>query len=234
MDEKMPPTLANPAQPPLPADPLPDETVRRITAEETFRYGMQKKLGKENEEAPESKSVKFLNSPFGLFLLGAIFVSGLGGIFQWWQQQLKKDDARRTVQKKILSEYRWRLNDLDKLVSDAATKSDLESKGADSILIYRIAYGAAEYRTSQPEFQNSSWGGLITQLEEFGISDSGSQAIKATNILMSGPYLGQDSLKRGYFAPGVLEDQQKTLQNYYENERKRIYDTSVWRVFHQT
>lgn len=219
--------------PPAPISPTPlsDEAVRRIAAEEQFRFEFQKKLRKEDMAASESKSAKFLNSPFGLFLLGAIFVSGLGGIFQWWQQQIKEDDTRRTVQKKILSEYRWRLNDLDKLVSEAAKTSDVETKGADSILIYRIGYGAVEYRTSLPEFQNASWGGLITQLDEFGISDSAAQAIAATNILMSGPYVGKDSIKRGYFGPNVLEQQANVLHLYYDNARKKVYDTSVWRVF---
>jgi len=208
-----------------------DEAVKKITAEEMLRFEIQKKLRDKDEDGSKSKATKFLNSPFGLFLLGAIFISGLGGLFQWWDQQLKQDDAKRVVQKKILSEYRWRLNDLDKLVSEAGKTSDIEVKGADSILIYRIAYGAAEYRTSLLEYQNASWGGLITQLEQFGVSDSGTQAIEATNTLMGGPYVSQDTHNRGYFGPDILEQRAKVLHLYYDTAYKKVYDTSIWRVF---
>ena len=199
--------------------------------EELLRFEVQKQLRKKDTDNSESKSMKFLNSPFGLFLLGAIFISGLGGVFQWWNQQLKQDDARRVVQKRILSEYRWRLNDLDKLVSVTTKATDNETKGTNSLLIYRIAYGAKEYQTSLPQFKNASWGGLITELDEFGISDSAALAIDATNTLMGGPYAGVDNRGVGYFGPGVLEDRAKILHIYYDNARKKIYDTSMWRVF---
>lgn len=233
MDDKLPPssTPEPPSSTPQSVSrPLSEEAVKRIAAEEQIRFEIQKQIRRDDGTA-ESKRVKFLNSPFGLFLLGAIFISGLGGAFQWWQQRVKEDDTRRTVQKKILSEYRWRLNDLDKLVSEAGKTPDIEVKGADSILVYRIAYGAREYRTSLPQFQNASWGGLINQLDEFGISDGAAQAIAAADILMSGPYAGKDSIKRGYFGPNVLEQQASVLHLYYDNARKRVYDTSVWRVF---
>jgi hypothetical protein len=70
------------------------------------------------------------------------------------------------------------------------TTDKVNVKGADSILIYRIAYGASQIRASMPEFQNESWAGIINQLDEFGISDNAAQTIKATNELMSGPYAG--------------------------------------------
>jgi hypothetical protein len=219
------------SQPIPPSSLLPDEVIRRITAEELLRFEVQERLRKKETDSSDSKTVKFLNSPFGLFLLSAIFISGLGGLFQLRTEQLKQAEARREVQEKLLSEYRWRLNSLDRLIAETEKATDVDTKGADSILIYRIAYGATEFRTSLPEFQNESWAGIITQLDEFGISESAVQAINATNDLMSGPYAGQDSIKRGYFAPGILEDRAKSLHLYYDNARKRIYDTSVWRVF---
>jgi len=211
--------------------PLSDEVIRRITSEEVLRFEVQERLRKKETDGPGSRTLKFLNSAFGLFLLSAIFISGLGGAFQLWTEKLKQAEARREVQKKILSEYRWRLNDLDRLIAETEKATDVDTKGADSILIYRIGYGATEYQTSLPEFKNESWGGVITQLDEFGISDSAAQAINATNDLMSGPYVGQDTNRRGYFGPGILENRAKILHLYYDNARKRIYDTSVWRVF---
>jgi carboxypeptidase family protein len=125
--------------------------------------------------------------------------------------------------KKILSDYAARLHDLDRLVKEAENSTDIETKGADSILVYRIAYGAVEYRTSLPEFQNVPWATLIRKLEEAGVPDSTTDAIKATDTLMNGPYVGQDTHKRGYFGPGILDAQVNTLQAYYNAAHKHFY-----------
>jgi hypothetical protein len=123
----------------------------------------------------------------------------------------------------ILSDYAARLHDLDRLVIEADNSTDIETKGADSILVYRIAYGAPEYRTSLPEFQNVPWATLIRKLEEAGVPDSTTDAIKATDTLMGGPYVGQDTHKRGYFGPGILDVQVNTLQAYYNAAHKHFY-----------
>lgn len=158
-------------------------------------------------EKPKSQTMQFLNSPFGIFLLGLIFVSVIGGGFQVWRDQLKEEDARREKPKKLLM-------------------------GADSIYIGRMAYGANDYfQPSQPEFANQSWGGIIGQLEAFGIPADAAPAKHAVDTLMNGPYAGQDSIKRGYFAPGVLEEQSKVLHLYCDAASKKILDTSIWRAF---
>jgi len=125
--------------------------------------------------------------------------------------------------RKILGDYAARLHDLDRLVKEADNSTDIETKGADSILVYRIAYGAAEYKTSLPEFQNVPWATLIRKLEEAGVPDSTTDAIKATDTLMDGPYVGQDTHKRGYFGPGILDAQVNTLQAYYNAAHKHFY-----------
>lgn len=210
---------------------LSEDVIKRITAEEFLRFEIQERLHKKEISTSDSKALKFLNSAFGLFLLSAIFISGVGGAFQLWTARLKDDEARRDVQKKLLSEYRWRLNDLDRLIAETEKTADIDVRGADSIYIYRIAYGTVDYQPSLPEFKNESWAGIITQLDEFGVSDSAAEAIASTSVLMNGPYAGIDSIKRGYFGPGILEDRAKILHLYYDSARKRIYDTSIWRVF---
>jgi hypothetical protein len=210
---------------------LSDEVVKRITAEEMFRFEVQKKLRDKDEGAPKSKYMKFVNSPFGLFLLSAIFISGLSGVFQLWVEQLKLIDTKHEAQKRIMSEYKWRFNDQDKLVADAGKATEIDNKGADSILIYRVAYGANEYQTSLPEFKGESWGGLITRLDDFANSEHADKAVSATDVLMGGPYIGQDTLNRGYFGPSILEDNAKILHLYYDSTRKSVYDTSIWRAF---
>jgi TIR domain len=123
----------------------------------------------------------------------------------------------------ILSDYETRLHDLDRLVKQADNSTDIDTKGANSILVYRIAYGAAEYRTSLPEFQNVPWATLIRKLEKAGVPDSTADAIKATDTLMNGPYVGKDSIKRGYFGPGILDAQENTLQAYYDAAHKHFF-----------
>lgn len=61
---------------------LRDEVIRRITAEEVLRFEVQERLRKKETDSSDSKTVRFLNSAFGLFLLSAVFISGLGGVFQ--------------------------------------------------------------------------------------------------------------------------------------------------------
>jgi hypothetical protein len=214
-----------------PHSALSEDASKRITAEEYLRFEIQEQLRKKEMSSSDSRALKFLNSAFGLFLLSAIFISGVGGAFQLWTAKLKEDETRRDAQKKLLSEYRWRLNDLDRLIAETEKTADFDVKGADSIYIYRIAYGSADYQPSLPEFKNESWAGIITQLDEFGVSDSAAEAIASTSVLMNGPYAGIDSIKRGYFAPGILEDRAKILHLYYDSARKRIYDASIWRVF---
>lgn len=123
----------------------------------------------------------------------------------------------------ILSDYEARLHDLDRLVKQADNSADIDTKGADSILVYRIAYGAAEYRTSLPKFQNVPWATLIRKLQEAGVPDNTVDAIKATDTLMAGPYAGEDSIKRGYFGPGILDAQENALQTYYDAAHKHFF-----------
>jgi hypothetical protein len=113
-----------------------------------------------------------------------------------------------------VGDYAARLHDLDRLVKEADNSPDIETKGANSILVYRIAYGAAEYRTSLPEFQDVPWATPIRKLEEAGVPDSTTDAIKANDTLMNGPCVGQDTHTRGYFGPGILDAQVNTLQAY--------------------
>jgi hypothetical protein len=176
--------------------------------------------------------MQFVNSPFGIFLLGALFISALGGGIQLWHEELKQDEVRREKPKKLMVEYKWRLDYLDKYVTEAESTSDIDVKGADSIYVSRMASGAIDYfQPSQPEFTNQSWGGIIGQLEVFGVPEDATPAKRAVYTLMNGPYIGQDSIKRGYFAPGVLKEQSKILHLYYDKASKKILDASIWRVF---
>src|SRR5690348_9712316 len=168
----------------------------------------------------------FFNSGLGLFVLGLVLVTIPSAAYKVWtdhKADLKEKQPEVIEAKRILTDYATRLNDLDRLIEEVEKTSDIEVKGADSILMYRIAYGAAEYRTSMPEFQNVPWATLIGRLEQFGVPDDTSDAIKATDILMNGPYVGQDSIHRGYFGPGVPETQAKTLHAYYNGAHKYIY-----------
>jgi hypothetical protein len=201
---------------------LPDEVIQRITAEEILRFEVQARLKKKGSDDSDSKTVKFLNSPFGLFLLGAIFISGVGGLFQLWNEKSKHEEIQRDAQRKALAEYRWRLADLDQRIAEIEKTTDVETKGVDTIMIYRASYGAIEFQPTLPEFKNESWAGVITQLETLGVSENAPQAIIATRELIDGPIAGQDTHNRGYFAPGYLEERAKILHLYYDSARKKI------------
>jgi hypothetical protein len=202
---------------------LSDEVIQRVTAEEILRFDIQSRLKKKDTDGSDSKAVKFLNSPFGLFLLGAIFISGIGGLFQLWNDRSKHEEIQRDAQRKALAEYRWRLAELDQRIVEIQKTTDVEIKGVDTIMIYRASYGAIEFQPTLPEFKNESWAGVITQLDTLGVSENAAQAIIATKELIDGPIAGHDTNNRGYFAPGYLEERAKVLHLYYDSAHKKIF-----------
>lgn len=202
---------------------LPEDVIQRITAEEMVRFEVREHLRRKKTDDSSSKLLKFLNSGFGLFLLGTIFVSGLGGLFTYWSQKTKDKQAQQEVEKKLLAEFEFRLRELDARISEIDASSDVDTKGADTIYIYRAAMGTSDFQPALPEFKNEHWAGVIIQLDDLGVSENADKAITATRDLTSGNYARKDNLGRGFFAPGYLEDRAKILRSYRDDARKKIF-----------
>jgi hypothetical protein len=90
---------------PKPEQELDAPTKQRILLEERYRAEVQKQL---RDEKPESSSLwSFLNSSFGLWLLSAIFITGVSGAFTWWQHDhdLKRAaDDKKVQEQKVASQ----------------------------------------------------------------------------------------------------------------------------------
>lgn len=199
---------------------LPQETIERITAEERLRFQLREELLSDKSGTSGSKALKFLNSAFGLFLLTTIFVSGLGGLFTWWNQKIKEDQALRQQQKKLLAEFDFRLNELDSRISQIAKANDPDSKGLYTVYVYRAALGA-QFQPTLPEFRDVTWAGIIIQLDSLGISEHSAQAIGATRDLASDEYAGKGKTY-SFFAPGYLEERARILHAYDLAARTKI------------
>jgi len=201
---------------------LSDEVIHRITAEEMVRFEVRERLEKKKSDDFDSPLMKFLNSALGLFLLTTIFVTGAGTLFTYLTQRAKDIEAKQQIEKKLLAEYEWRLTDLDARIAQNAGTQDVETKGVNSIMIYRTTMGI-DFPTSAPEFRGVPWSGLIIQLEAFGATEHASEAIVTTRSLTDGPYIAQDTHQRGYFGPGVLEEYSRILHQYHDIAQKKIY-----------
>jgi hypothetical protein len=95
---------------------LTDQERAKIRLEEVLRHEIRSKLN-EREDPPSAWG--FLNSTFGVWLLSALFITGAGGAFTYWQQwnaeHLKKNDTISKLDLEIsyrFSQIVARLHDL--------------------------------------------------------------------------------------------------------------------------
>lgn len=79
---------------------LDETTKERILLEEKYRSEIERQFKLSKPE--ENKVTKFLNSSFGLWLLSAIFITGVGSLYQNWQS--KKAEEQLTLESKLQSQ----------------------------------------------------------------------------------------------------------------------------------
>lgn len=203
--------------------PLPDEVVARIAEEERLRFQLREELQKEKKDVSGSKFLKFLNSAFGLLLFTSIFVTGLGGLWTWWNQRVKETESRLQNERKLMAEFDFRLYAIDVWIGHIAKTTDLERKGVYTIFVYRASRGEKEFQTTLPQFKNEDWAGIVSQLNSLGITDHFADAIRATRDLQDGEYdLYSPKGNLGYFAPGFLEARAATLHEYSQAAWKKV------------
>jgi hypothetical protein len=190
------------------------ELERRIIEEERMRLRIRNELAVREQTPSKPLTLwTFLNSQFGLFLLGAIFVSGLGGAFTYFHQWRQDKASKVQNARKLLSEFDFRLNDLDTRVSQINAAQDLDSKGAIGMYVWRAARGDSAFQPALPEYKNVHWAGVIIQIDALGFGANSSAAVQATRDLENG---GAIPTPHGYaaFKPGYLEDRSKILHEF--------------------
>ena len=77
---------------------LTDADKERIRGEELYRYEVRKALPSPASPGHASPAIRFLSSPLGLWLLSAVFITGIGGA---WSKYLERQSDLRATTLKI-------------------------------------------------------------------------------------------------------------------------------------
>jgi hypothetical protein len=187
---------------------LSDDVIARITAEEMVRLDIRSELENSKRLGTGSRIWKFVNSAFGIFLLGTIFVTGFGSLISSRSQEKQE-------QRKLLTEFDYRLNSLETWSREIQTTSDEMLRGVDSIYIWRATTGDVQYQPVLPEYKNLSWISIVEKLKMIGFSRNSDGVEKALRELEAGATIPIAS-HPGYntYPAGFLNEHSKQLRNY--------------------
>jgi hypothetical protein len=75
---------------------LSSEDRERIRLEEVYRHEIRQALARKPSNTSSANLSTFLNSAFGLWVLSAIFLSGLGTAYKSWESQRERERAAET------------------------------------------------------------------------------------------------------------------------------------------
>lgn len=193
---------------------LTDEEKRYIQLQEQYRAEVKEAL--HESRGKSSALASFLNSNFGLWLLSAIFISGLGAAITWYKDYLERESSRADKVERLDIEIAYRisqqiellavefeLRDKGKSVEKPApssavsmTKALTRSKGSPLISLY-------------PEFSSMSVTALMAELrrhvqpsETSGIDDA---LLSLTNGTLTRDAEGKPKIVAGRLYGSVLK-----------------------------
>ena len=152
---------------------LADNEKQKIKLEEEYRLEIRRQL----QEKPEKKSGRsqfwaFLNSSFGLWLLSAVFITGIGAIYTRYQNAREQDSKKKELIERLDFEISFRysqvLNQLYHLTDRnpkapllASNRSSEEVRKTVELLNQAPSGNSASL---YPEFANMGIPALITEL----------------------------------------------------------------------
>lgn len=194
--------------------PKPDVTAS-LLEEERLRLQIRAQLASETgTKSPPLTMWAILNSQFTLFILGAIFVSGLGGLFTYWHQQQHEQEIKIDNARKLLAEFDFRLINLDTAISQIAATENKNDKAVIGIYVWREVQGDTAYQPAIPEFKNFHWAGIVLELDALGFGANTSEIVRTLHQLEDGE--GTVSLPNNYhmFVPGYLETRSEMLHKF--------------------
>jgi len=103
---------------------LTDEEKRYIQLQEQYRAEVKKALDESRSKSGALAS--FLNSNFGLWLLSAIFISGLGAAITWYKDYLERESSRADKIEQLDIEIAYRISQQIEIL---AVEFDRRTKG---------------------------------------------------------------------------------------------------------
>jgi hypothetical protein len=147
-----------------------DRTLSGIVQEEILRLRIANL--KEMGESKESRIWKFLNSSFGLFLLSAILLSGLGRLYTDYTEDSRERQVRRLEALKVAMEIDYRMTQAETFMRsiEALGSSENDRKSA-SLFLWRVVVGDEMFQPSLPEFKLVHWFGLVSRLQFLGVQE---------------------------------------------------------------
>jgi len=206
---------------------VPPDIEEAIYEEEKLRLRVRAELADAAQKVTGSDKPltfwTFLNSQFALFLMGAIFVSGLGGAFTLWHQSHQERNQRIVSARRLLAEFDFRLNELDTRIKNLSTIPEADG-GAESTYVWRVARGDSAFQPALPEFKNVHWAGIVIQLDTLGFGDETSKAVQATRDLENG---GSIRTTTGYslYPAGFLASRSATLHKFRDAAWSKVDPT---------
>jgi hypothetical protein len=151
-----------------------DDTEReKLELEERYRFEIRNKLEESTKKEPPSRLWGFMNSSFGLWLLSAIFISGIGTVYTQVQnsraERLKKEEVIRAEALKTTEligrldlEIGYRLSQVQIRLYSLRSVQDPKSIGD---VINSLSHSSqGEVFPLYPEFSNFSLLALIAEL----------------------------------------------------------------------
>ena len=93
---------------------MTDDEKEKIRKEEIFRQEVRTQIESTPPPTRSARAWKFLNSPFGLWVLSSIVVSGLGLLYAGWSSHQAKVEANHTVERRLDVEIARRLLKFEK------------------------------------------------------------------------------------------------------------------------
>ena len=172
---------------------------------------------------------RIANSSLAIFLLGAIFVTGLGASLTKCSQILKDEASEKATTRRLLQELDLRIDQIGNYATLIRLHESEEDKGSTLMYAWRVARGTTDYQPALPEFRGVHMAGLIIQLDALGYSENASDAIAAAEDLDIGVEFKDGKERQSptnhfrLFGIEHLEKDLYALQRYRDYVFRRVY-----------
>lgn len=171
---------------------LTDDEKQRILEEERCRLEIRTKL--ESQQSPRGgRLVRFLNSNFGLWLLSALFISGLSGVIAWYKEYLAESHRIKDRIERLDIEISYRLSQqvglLDIEYQDIQGGKPISQpapSSQDYLDMSLTNQSSSQLLSLYPEFAGLSVSGLMAELRRYLDAPSRSEVDEALLTLTNG------------------------------------------------
>lgn len=202
----------NPMTPDQAQPSLSDQEIRRIGEEERLRNRFRSEFNLEEKKEPRSSWWNFLNSNFGLFLLGSVLLAGLTGFYSQLQSNARQLELRNQEVLKLTMELKYRLEQI-KRYSGQMKQAAPGNKVSASYFIWYVVNGEPKYyHASLPEFSGVATYGLIGRLRLLGVTSGTDAALKSVISLENGQT--QPDAGQVVYPQEFLDSEVQTLDSY--------------------